>query len=313
VQRRDFLNFLGASVAGSAWRGLEAQRLSKDRWVAIQIGAVSFVDEGVEQVLDILQERAAVNVLIPAVFSFSSGTAGRQLKGHPFPGHGKPSSDGDVHGGNFSTVHGRHYHNTGIDPLKTQAPDHPGFDVLAALQGPCRKRDMKVIALVQDQIPEDFPGVEKLQERDFNGQRAETLCKNNPYYRSFLAGLVTDMVRSYDVDGVMLVAEHQGALSNTLGSRLRGKARGKPGTRTCFCQYCLQRGKQAGIAIERLNKGFSELERFVASGRHGSGSNSSERSHSCIRLGSSRGARTGACKRHVPPLRDQSEILAVRL
>ena len=55
-------------------------------FVGIQIGAISFVDEGVEQVLDILQEKAGVNALLISALSWSIGNAGRAAFG--FPDHG---------------------------------------------------------------------------------------------------------------------------------------------------------------------------------------------------------------------------------
>jgi len=105
---------------------------------------VSLVDEGIERVLDNFQERAGVNALIPAVFSFSSGTAGRQSRGQPLPDHGKQEYDTDLRGGNFARVHPQYYKDTAVDPKLTQAPDHPGFDVLGDLLPAARKRGMKV-------------------------------------------------------------------------------------------------------------------------------------------------------------------------
>ena len=44
-------------------------RTESKKFVAIQIGARSFVDEGVDKCLDTLQEKASVNVLMPTVFT----------------------------------------------------------------------------------------------------------------------------------------------------------------------------------------------------------------------------------------------------
>lgn len=49
------------------------------KFVAIQTGGRSFMDEGVANVLDVLQEKAGVNVLMPAVFIYGRGLAGRQV------------------------------------------------------------------------------------------------------------------------------------------------------------------------------------------------------------------------------------------
>lgn len=45
----------------------------------IQIGAVSFVDEGVTAVLDVLQEKGAVNALMLATPTLGAGRALRDL------------------------------------------------------------------------------------------------------------------------------------------------------------------------------------------------------------------------------------------
>jgi hypothetical protein len=264
MERRKFV----AAVAGAAASQLTAEPVAGARkTIAIQFGAVSLADEGIDSVLDTFQKRAGVNMLMPAVFSFSNGTAGRQLPGHPFPEHGKQQDEPKLRGGNFARVHPQYYRDTGIDVRLTQAPDHPELDVIGDLLPAARRRGMKVVGLIQDDFAEDFPALHRFQEVDFNGQRAETLCKNNPYYRNFLAGLVEDLTRSYDIDGLMFVCEQQGAFSNMLGSRLRGKVRGLPGSRACFCQFCREKAEKQGIRFERVLKGFLELEKFIAAGR----------------------------------------------
>src|SRR5215471_18543599 len=91
-------NFLAASAGLSLAATLQPGSLlgagtTQSKMIGIQVGAVSFVDEGVEQVLDILQERAAVNTIFLATFTYGRGLAGRQIPGQPFPDHGVQSSD----------------------------------------------------------------------------------------------------------------------------------------------------------------------------------------------------------------------------
>jgi hypothetical protein len=73
-----------------------------DRVVAIQVGAVSFVDEGVAPVLDKFQERAGVNTLFLATTTWTRGTGGRQVPGHPLPDHGVQEYDLKWRGGNYA-------------------------------------------------------------------------------------------------------------------------------------------------------------------------------------------------------------------
>src|SRR6266480_6630303 len=99
VNRREFLKV--AAGAGAAFvmptRGHTA---GSSKMIGIQVGAVSFVDEGTEKVLDVLQERASVNTLFLAVFTYGRGIAGRQIPGYPLPDHGKQEYDLNFHGGN---------------------------------------------------------------------------------------------------------------------------------------------------------------------------------------------------------------------
>ena len=61
--RRQFLK--GAALAPALIQAAPATKM-----IGIQIGAVSFLDEGTEKVLDILEERGAVNTLFLAVFTY---------------------------------------------------------------------------------------------------------------------------------------------------------------------------------------------------------------------------------------------------
>ena len=66
------------------------------RTVGIQVGAISFLDEGIDPVLDLFAETAGVNNLFLATHTFDRGTGGRQIEGYPFPDHGKQEYDLDV-------------------------------------------------------------------------------------------------------------------------------------------------------------------------------------------------------------------------
>src|SRR5690242_12285456 len=102
--RRDFLK-TGASTLGAASLANAAQSApAGKKMIGMQVGAVSFVDEGTDQVLDNLQQRGAVNTLFLATFTYGRGIAGRQVPGQPLPDHGKQVHDLDFHGGNYGVV-----------------------------------------------------------------------------------------------------------------------------------------------------------------------------------------------------------------
>jgi TAT (twin-arginine translocation) pathway signal sequence len=265
VNRREFLKLTAGSGAALAMPALAFPSQSKTM-IGIQLGAVSFVDEGTEQVLDILQQRAGVNTLFLAVFTYGRGIAGRQIPGQPLPDHGKQEYDLNFHGGNFATPHAEFYKNTVLK--ETRAPDHGNLDILAEVLPAARKRGVKVICWLEDVFRTDLPNIEKLQERDLHGRHAETLCVNNPEYRYFLTGLVEDYARSYDIDGLMWGSERQGALCDSLGAT-HDTPPVDPGEVTCFCEFCQAKAKQRGINVERAREGFLELEQFVRASRIG--------------------------------------------
>src|ERR1043166_617069 len=127
MDRRKFLE-ASTLIAGSALlkRGSDsrvfaaASRIDSadQRMIGIQVGAVSFVDEGTEKVLDGLRELADVNTIFLATFTYGRGIAGRQIRGSALPDHGKQEYDDNFHGGQFATPHPQFYRNTSILPEK---------------------------------------------------------------------------------------------------------------------------------------------------------------------------------------------------
>src|SRR5881392_1212044 len=138
LSRREFAKLIAA--AGVASRFPQIQITS--RVIGIQVGAVSFLDEGIASVLDRFQRDGNINALFVATFTYGRGIAGRQVPGQPLPDHGKQEYDTNFHGGIFSQQHEQYYRETSLK--KIQAPDHPGFDVLGAVIPAAKKRGMKV-------------------------------------------------------------------------------------------------------------------------------------------------------------------------
>jgi hypothetical protein len=151
LDRRKFLAALGSTVAalGSSDSGMAAplghpstqpegmvgaagQSVSTPAKevpvIGIQIGAISFLDEGTEKVLDILQEKGGVDTLFIASFTYGNGAASRMIPGHLLPDHGVQQYDDDFHGGNYATPHPQYYQDSVLKNLK--APDHGNVDIL---------------------------------------------------------------------------------------------------------------------------------------------------------------------------------------
>src|SRR5215831_9491696 len=135
MDRREFLGTSTMLAGGALLSRVQPPALSERQRVegpmlGIQVGAVSFVDEGTGRVLDGLHEMAAINTLFVATFTYGRGIAGRQLPNQPLPDHGKQEYDtATFRGGNYATPHPEYYRDTAIAAL--HAPDHGAYDVLA--------------------------------------------------------------------------------------------------------------------------------------------------------------------------------------
>jgi hypothetical protein len=264
MDRRTF-GKIAAAAAGPLMAQTQFQWPGK-KMVGIQVGAVSFIDEGVDPVLDNFEKLAGVNTLFVATFTYGRGIAGRQVPGQPLPDHGKQEYDTGYHGGAFTAIHPQFYRDTVLKDFR--APDHGNYDVLEAVIPAAKKRGMKVICWYEDVWRNDVPNVSRLAEKDLHGRTAGTMCFNNPDHRGFLTGLARDYASSYDVDGIMWGSERQGAFSNALGAS-HGGGRGNPGRVTCFCEFCQRRAREHGINFERAKQGYEELEKFVLASRGG--------------------------------------------
>ena len=173
-----------------------------DKMIGMQVGAVSFIDEGTEKVLDELQQDASVNTLFVATFTYGRGIAGRQIPGQPLPDHGKKEYDtGTFHGGSYTAIHPEYYKNTVFKDFR--APEFGKYDVLESVLPSARKRGLKTICWYEDVFRADLPNIEKLQEKELSGKNASTLCFNNPDYRNWLLAIAEDWTRTYEIDGIM--------------------------------------------------------------------------------------------------------------
>lgn len=270
--RRAFLKTVaGGSIAaagsrtGISWAGdpnaaqVENRLPSKSekKVVAIQIPAVSFSDEGVDRVLDTVQERAGVNALLIATFSYGRGIEGRQIPGEPLPDHGVQKYDTDTfHGGDYAEVHPEYYADTIFKNFR--APDLGNFDVLGEVVPKAKKRGMKSICWFEDVYnPRLLDNFEKVAEVDVYGRKTDQACLNNPLVRNFLSSLVEDWTKSYELDGVMWCSERQGPLNHIIDAH-QGHT-----TLTCFCKYCTEKGAQKGIHVQRARLGLMQLDQWV--------------------------------------------------
>jgi hypothetical protein len=267
LPRREFLQTTGKAAASialgaplTAQFGLSAATSAAQKMIGLQVGAVSFFDEGVSQVLDTLQERGAVNTIFLTTFTYGRGLAGRQIPRQPFPDHGKQESDeAFFHGGNYATPHPEFYSSTVLK--QTRAPDHGDADILQMILPEAKKRGLKVFCSCEDVFRSSVPNILDLLEVDLNGRKGGTLCLFHPDVRHFWTGLVTDYCKSYDVDGILFFNERNGPLLNALGA---SHAQSIASSRvTCFCQFHQAAARERGLDFQRVREGYTKLDQFV--------------------------------------------------
>ncbi len=258
-------HFLQSAAAGA----LVASAAPTPKMIGLQVGAVSFLDEGVDKALDEIQQDASVNTLFVATFTYGRGIAGRQSPGQPLPDHGKqeydtPGNANAFHGGSYVRTHPQFYKDTVIQDFR--APELGEYDVLEAVIPAARKRGMKTICWFEDVWRRDVPNVAQAQEKQLDGQNSTNLCFNNPNYRNWLLGTVEDYCRSHEIDGIMWGSERQGAFAQSLGAAHESTPR-SPGTLGCFCQHCERKAKERSIDVARARAGFKALGEFTTAAR----------------------------------------------
>jgi hypothetical protein len=272
--RRDFLKGITAlplvsMLTGRSWSRSSAETTfaqlastapkNEKRFVAIQVGARSFVDEGVDRVLDTFQQTAGVNVVMPAVFTYGRGLAGRQVPGQPLPDHGLQQYD-EIHGGSYSKLYSEFSSKSVIQNVR--APELGEFDVLADVIPKAKARGMQTYCLFEEAYnPRLMPGFEQIAEVDLNGHAGGSTCFNNPNARNFLVALVENWFRHNELDGMMWESERQGPLNNTLGAHFGNF--NADSRMYCFCKYCVSKAKDEGIKVEGVRAGYMALDQWV--------------------------------------------------
>jgi len=229
------------------------------RFVAIQVGARSFVDEGVDRVLDTFQQKAGVNVVMPAVLTYGRGLAGRQTPGQPLPDHGAQEYD-EIYGGSYSKLYPEFSSQSVIQNVR--APELGEFDILADVIPKAKARGMQTYCLFEEAYnPRLMPGFEQIAEVDLNGRVGGSTCFNNPNARNFLVALVENWFRHNELDGMMWESERQGPFNNTIGAHV-GNFNGDSRI-YCFCKYCVSNATEQGIKVERARAGYAALDQWV--------------------------------------------------
>lgn len=238
--------------------------------IGVQLGAHSVFDEGVDHVLDLLQETAGVNTLF--VYSHTyQGFAKERTQNALAPGHGVPPRDPAER--EIAKVwvqpHEEYYAGTILRHRRSpETEEYADRDVLAELIEPAHRRGLRVYARTLEgsghALASFLPNWVKALTVDVYGRTHHLPCWNNPHYRLWWLSTVEDLFKSYDLDGFQWGAERVGPLSLALFNH-----RLADGTPFCFCEHCLEKGRADGIDVARARTGFRTLHEFLLELRRG--------------------------------------------
>ena len=242
----------------------------QDSFIGIQISPISFMDEGVEPLLDMLVERFGINALLIGTLSWLGLKVGRRVswKLDGWPDHGVPEA-GNLKGGSYIAEHPEFYQNTFIKHFRSQDTETDGVDILDAVIPAARKRGMKVYPEVMEPLFNyanhgsvknvGIPNLPQVLEVDVFNRIGTEPCINHPDYRRWWYSIIEDYCRNYDIDGIMWCNERRSPLDNLIAGKVP----------QCFCAHCRREATERGIDVERVKLAYRPVYDYFQKARAG--------------------------------------------
>jgi hypothetical protein len=282
VSRRRFVQLLAALYAGAGLRtkaqikgpptsaspsskSISSSSLYKTKnrknLVATQVKAYAWQDEGIEKLLDNLQQKGNVNT----VFAFTFLSEPTDISGRiPLPDHGTYSKANPEIGGAFYDYDLKYFKGTTLKDFHASSK----FNVISEVAPKMKARGMDFFAWDYNNTNANMmrliPGFTEVSEIDVYGRRTDSACWNHPNYRAQLTGRIESYLSGYpgEVDGIIWGCERMGPLDNMIGGGWATTGI------SCFCQYCRAKARDRMISVERAQRGFIQLdELFQAASR----------------------------------------------
>jgi hypothetical protein len=127
---------------------------------------------------------------------------------------------------------------------------------------PARARGMKIFARILESGSREVANVDTVATVDVHGRPTQTACWNHPEYIAFWNATAEDLFRSYELDGFQWGAERASPLTRVIQG-------GQDSAASCFCQFCVARGRAHGIDADRARQGFTDVLAYVQKSRNG--------------------------------------------
>ncbi|MBY4891214.1 hypothetical protein KUL25_00370 [Rhodobacteraceae bacterium N5(2021)] len=235
-----------------------------EKFVGIQVSPISFIDEGVDVVLDTLKDRVGVNVLMLGTVSWLGLKTGRSIahKLDGWPDHGVPEPF-TMKGGAYYNPDPRYYTKTLIKDFRATDKEMEGVDILDLVIPEAHKRDMKVYVELMEPFFKyaghgsvnniEIPNLATCMEVDVFGVRKDEPSTSNPDYRNWMHAIIEDQVRNYDIDGIMWCNER----NSPLDQMMQGQAPGD------FSDAARSEAIARGIDVEACRRGCIAMYDFM--------------------------------------------------
>jgi len=241
-----------------------------EKFVGIQVSPISFIDEGVDTVLDTLQNRVGVNVLMLGTVSWLGLKTGRSISHEldGWPDHGVPEPF-KMMGGAYFDPDPAYYSGTFIKDYRAKDKEFEGKDILDMVLPAAHKRGMKVYVELMEPFFKytghgstntvDIPNLAQAMEVDIFGRLGADPSTSHPDYRNWILSMVEDQVRNYDIDGIMWCNER----NSPLDQLIQGMAPGD------FSTHARREAMERGIDVEACRRAMINLYDFMQEAANG--------------------------------------------
>src|SRR5580658_9650890 len=266
VTRRGFVQWLTALSAGATLRTraqLTAARpasssygtVNRKNLVATQVKAYAWLDEGIDKLLDNLQQKGNINT----VFAFTFLSEPTDISGRiPLPDHGTYSKANPEIGGAFYDYDLKYFQNTTLRDFHASSK----FNVISEVGPKMKARGMDLFAWDYNNSNANMtrliPGFAEVSEIDVYGRHTDSACWNHPNYRAQLSGRIESYLLQYpdQVAGIIWGCERMGPLDNMIGGGWATTGI------SCFCPYCREKARDRDISVDRAQAGYIKLDKL---------------------------------------------------
>ena len=242
----------------------------ENKFVGVQISPISFIDEGVDAVLDTLQNRVGVNVLLIGTVSWLGLKSGRSVswKIDGWPDHGIPEPF-SMKGGAYFDPDPKFYNKTFIKKFKAQDKEMVNEDILKMVIPKAKERGMKVFIELMEPFFNyaghgsatgvDIPNLVQCMEIDVFGRISSSPSTSNLDYRNWILSMIEDQVANYDIDGVMWCNERYSPLDQLF----QGSAPGD------FSHQFLIEANQRNLNVDKIRDSLKVMFEFFDNIKNG--------------------------------------------